>query len=747
MNAVGAVTRLAAMDRHELRFRLACVTRQAAGRLRFTLGPPRLDRSALARILDPTAGPLIRTAIDAARRGDALEAHRALASHFQTRTSRWPLQASRRSGLVEEIRREFPDAQRDAARRANRLLDGRHDLLGYRDLPVGNPPDWHADVVHHRRAPVVHWTRVPFLDPAIGDHKIIWETNRHQYWLALGTAHWLTGDRRYRDTAIAHLQDWIRANPPMAGVNWASMLELAFRTLSWTWALELLCDDGASDVTPWLVDLLVSMDRQLAHIRDNLSIYFSPNTHYSGEGLALYGVSMAFPELRRSDARAAHGRAILLHEASRQVNPDGGHVELSTHYHRYSTDFYLLALMVARAAGDPAAAAFEAAARGQAAYLRTIADDRGNLPTIGDDDGGQLFRFGDTRTDASATLGVAATLLADPSLAVSAPHVEEYWILGRRPEPRSPAVAMAPWPSRLLRDSGYFVSRGTDGSHLVFDAGPHGFLSGGHAHDDALSIVLRVAGEPLFIDPGTGTYTMDAAARDRFRSSRRHNTLLLGGREHSIPKGPFGWQTRTEARMLVARTAADVDFAAGTHDAYAPWHHIRAVIAMHGVGWLIVDRVTGPGPIAADTWWHLHPSWRPVLRDTAFELHGPSGRRLAFASTAPELAMVEDAAGFAPEYGRIERGIALRASRTARGSCVIAAFVPASPALSHRPAIVEVEGADFLAPGWTSARFHVHAGDAELRIAVPFPSDLEADPPRTDWPQPCIEQLLKSCAE
>src|SRR6266542_2088721 len=200
------------------------------------------------------------------------------------------------------------------------------------------------------------------------------------------------------------------------------MLELAFRTMSWAWAVEFFAGDAGADSTPWLVDLLVSLDRQLTHVRHNLSSYFSPNTHLSGEALALYAVSVAFPELRRSRARAAVGRHVLLSEARRQVRDDGGHAELSAHYHRYSTDFYLLALMAARAAGDPAAPTFEDAARRQAGYLRTIADDRGRLPLLGDDDGGQLFRFGHVApADASDSLGVAASLLRDARLAVAAP--------------------------------------------------------------------------------------------------------------------------------------------------------------------------------------------------------------------------------------------------------------------------------------------------------------------------------------
>jgi hypothetical protein len=728
MSARSAVGRLAEMDREELRFRLTCEARKIAGRLRYAIHPQQWDRSALSGIVDVRRGPLVARAAEAARRHDFLAAHRALAEHFSSRVSCWPLQARNRAAIASEIRRRFPEADRTARDRADPILEGRHDLLGYRGVALGNPPDWHADAVHNRRAPLVHWAAVPYLDPAIGDHKIIWETNRHQYFMTLGSAYWLTSDPRYKQAFVAHLRDWLRTNPPLRGMNWSSMLELAFRAMSWTWAVEFFADAAETDESPWLVDLLVSLDRQLTHIAHNLSSYFSPNTHLSGEALALYAVSTAFPELRRSARRQEAGRAILLREAETQVRADGGHAELSAHYHRYSTDFYLLALMIARASGDAALEHFELAATRQAGYLRTIADDRGRLPLLGDDDGGQLFRFGDVApADASVSLGVAASLLANDALAVAPASEETWWILGGAPS-TAPSHGRAHWPSSVLAESGYLVSRGRDGSHLVFDAGPHGFLNGGHAHSDALAVVLTVGGVPLLVDPGTATYTMDAAARDRFRSTRMHNTLLLDGREHATPSGPFHWSTRADGRFLLARTDAEADFAVGTHDAYGARRHLRAVLAVHGVGWLIVDRILTQKPTGAQAWWHLHSAWQAAVPDrSSVKLRHTSGLTLGLATTAKNITLAEDPdlSAYSPEYGRIEPSTTLVARQAGEKSFTIGTFIPATAAGSDPLSIALV--------GTTS--FEIRTGDELLHIGIEF-QDSEAQP--SDWPQPCI---------
>src|SRR6185436_17646183 len=126
-----------------------------------------------------------------------------------------------RKPMLAAIRAMFPDSERAAAGRADRILAGHYDLLGYRGLRFdangGGAIDWHLDPVNRRRAPRAVWSAVPYLSPSSGDHKIIWELNRHQHWLALGRACWLTGDAKYRDRFVEELTGWLAANPPLYG--------------------------------------------------------------------------------------------------------------------------------------------------------------------------------------------------------------------------------------------------------------------------------------------------------------------------------------------------------------------------------------------------------------------------------------------------------------------------------------------------------------------------------------------------
>jgi hypothetical protein len=731
--------RLTRTSTNEIWFRSAHAARVASESVRFACGRETWRRSRLRSWVLPHSADLVRVHAALAR-SDWPRANEALGSHFLHRTPRFLIDPARRDELSLAVRNRFPSALEDAVRRADQLRAGRYDLLGYRGLTFGSADanvDWHFDPVHQRRAPVRFWSRVPYLDPRVGDHKIIWELNRHQHWLALGRAAWLTGSHAYTTAIAVELDSWLQANPPLAGINWSSMLELAFRSMSWIWAIHFLASFEHDGESTSLLDLLLGLERQLDHVERHLSVYFSPNTHLLGEGLSLYVAGRVLPELKRAANWERIGRAILIREARAQVRADGGHAERSTHYHHYALDFYLFALAVARRTDDAAADLFAAVASQLASFCRAIADDRGHLPTIGDDDGGRLFPIcGRRSADASDSLWLAAALLGRPELAVSDPPEEALWMLGDDSVSRVASGPRLVPTSQLFPDSGYGVLRSQDG-HGIIDAGPHGFLNAGHAHAGALSLVLSAGGHPFLIDPGTATYTMDRKLRNRFRSTAMHNTVVIDGRMQSAPAGPFHWESRAEAQIALwcpgvrvssinqespAADAPDTqfDYAEARHDGYRPLVHRRAVLrAPHGL-WLIADHILGTGYHDADAHWHVDPSWtrdRTAADATSARFTHPDGLCAAIASTGcnrREFHGDPMSLGWcAPEYGRLVPSPTLRVSEAAEAPMSLVTAVAAGQSqvrLSVETAPVATDRED----GWHRTAVTVTYGDARI---------------------------------
>src|ERR1035437_1510886 len=227
----------------------------------------------------------------------------------------------------------------------------RHEfrLLGYEKVNCGRDIDWHSS--HGKRGLLDPWFKINFLDfQAVGDHKVVWELNRHQHLVTLAKAWLLTGNAVYPDELVKQWDSWQKANPYPLGINWASTLEVAFRSLSWLWVRKLL---AGCPVLPanFRNDLLLALRLHGRYIERYLSTYFSPNTHLLGEAVALFFIGTLCPPIPSSERWRNRGWNIVLQEAERQVRPDGVYFEQSLYYHVYALDFFLHARILAGKSG------------------------------------------------------------------------------------------------------------------------------------------------------------------------------------------------------------------------------------------------------------------------------------------------------------------------------------------------------------------------------------------------------------
>ena len=344
------------------------------------------------------------------------------------------------------------------------------------------------------------------------------------------------------------------------GINWASSLEVAFRSLSWIWVYFLLEETPA--MTPeFRQQWLRAMALNGRHIERYLSTYFSPNTHLLGEAVALFFIGTLCPELRSSSRWKKKGWDIVLRESQHQVRPDGFYFEQSTYYHVYALDFLLHAGVLASLNNMPFPPDYQRRLEQMLDALALLCR-AGSPPRWGDDDGGRVFDAQRNRAEhLSDPLATGAVLFGrgDFKFLAGGLREETLWLLGEkgasefdRLEAKQPAMSSAALP-----ETGMYVMSCAEGKlQAVIDAGPQGALAAGHGHADALSLTLHAGGRELLGDPGTFEYVGSDGQRDHFRGTAAHNTLQLDGRDQSIPKGPFAWDRLTEhqSRNLGRRT-------------------------------------------------------------------------------------------------------------------------------------------------------------------------------------------------
>lgn len=533
---------------------------------------------------------------------------------------------------VEIFRQKFKDkAVGRVLEKAEKIVEGKFDLLGYRHLDFGTPVDWHFEPLSGKHLPLKHWKQFDELDTAeTGDKKIVWELNRHQHFFTLGAAYRLTKDERFAAVFARQIESWMEQNPPGTGINWFSSLEVAFRAISWIWAFHFF--KGSKSLTPELFQkALKYLHLHGRHLEKYLSTYYSPNTHLTGEALGLYYLGSQFGIFERADHWRKLGEEILFAELDRQIHADGVYFEQSTWYQRYTADFYTHFLILKTFDTDDTdkilQEKLELKTQPLHDFLMHATRPDGTTPIIGDDDGGRSLPLSAARSnDFRGLLSTAAIIFGrgDYKFVAGEFAEETLWLLGaegvksfenlRSYEPRQ--------TSKFFAEGGYFAMRDgwteTD-NFLLVDGGELGALNGGHGHSDALSIETAIGGKTLLVDSGTYTYHESDEMRDYFRTTIAHNTLIIDGKSQSEPGGKFSWKTRAEVKIQTQISEDRFDFFEASHNGYERLKdsatHQRSILFLKNDYLIMRDFVETRGTHDYALNFHFHNETNPAIEN------------------------------------------------------------------------------------------------------------------------------------
>ncbi len=499
---------------------------------------------------------------------------------------------------VAERLRASPFAS-DLIQLADSILSHRFPLLAH-TIDTGPRIEWRRDYVHQISTQPIYFRRIPYLDfSRSGDHKVVWELNRHQHLVLLAQAWLFTSDERYLTEIVRQLESWWEQNPFQRGINWASALEVAFRSLSWIWIYHWT---GHRMEPGFRRRFLEELYRHGLHLEYNLSIYFSPNTHLLGEAVALHALGVLFPGWPRSSRWRRLGRGTVLAHMDAQVLADGFYFEQSAYYHVYATDLFVLHHLL-----EPAPATYLAKLRGMAECLDALMGPARLLPFLGDDDGGRLFHpYGSRPRFCRATLATCALLFPDAAWRYEPEDCDEQaaWWLGASALERG-ASPPAPRGSRFLPHAGLAVMSSA-GVHVLVDAGPFGDGNAGHSHADTLSLVAWRGAEEILIDPATFTYASDQRWRDWFRGTAAHNTIRINRLDQAFAGGPFRWTHKPVAAVNSWASTQELD-RLDASCSYRGFTHRRRVLFLKSEELLLAwDEIVGPpGEHELEQFWHL----------------------------------------------------------------------------------------------------------------------------------------------
>lgn len=471
---------------------------------------------------------------------------------------------------------------------ADNALNHNFDLLGSGLMHL-DPIPWHSDFKTGYTWPTgVFYRKLP-KNPAGTDLKIPRELSRCHQLLWLGEGYLITGDDKYASEVVAQIDNWIDENPLMYSVNWECAMDVAIRAVNWMYALNFisasksLTDEFASRVSKSLFQHAFFIENNLEKV-----IPFS-NNHYFSDLAGLLYLGILFKHTCRGKRWLCYALKHYKQEVLIETMPSGVNYERSVSYHRLMAELMVYPYTMLSRCGYGLDSKVVERLNKALSYINNYTKDNGISPLVADNDDGRLLPFvyrdfckhGYLTSNDSPEMRIAFQSLCE----------SDRFVFGGK-------------SSCLYQDANVAILRAGK-SYLYtscchrwrYDRNTGGFV-GAHLHNDLLSFVYSIGKNDIVVDPGAYVYTSDIARRNEFRSTAKHNTVLVDGEEQNIlsPTGAFLLKYNTNAKPLTCCSENVAEHCKGEYTTLSGGFTHQRSFALTEQSLVIHDFLTKAGP-------------------------------------------------------------------------------------------------------------------------------------------------------
>lgn len=409
---------------------------------------------------------------------------------------------------------------------AEKVLQQKIDLLGSGFVTINNG-EWNVDKKSGYCWKPGKWHVKYLKETSIinADIKFPWEYSRCHHLLWLGSAYLIEKEERYAKEITDIILNWIKHNPYNRSVNWSCSMEVAIRCVNWLYAVRMISDSQALNE-----DFIITFQKSLydhgRHIYENLE--YSPvynANHYYSNIVGLIYLGLLFKDIPIAKKWLNFAVNEYCHETRMQFLPSGANYENTISYHRLTTEMALCGYYCMKRANIPLPVDIKARLVSAINYVAAYMKETG-APLIGDNDDGRF-------------LPIIQRLFSDHSylIEVNSPELQ---VWSSDTDSIIDCSLANDKSMYYLSESGNAIIKTTDVYLFVSNSEPSRYVEYGksfiptHTHNDKLSFEVAIKGENIFIDPGTYCYTSDPSLRNEFRSTRKHNTIVVDGEEQNI---------------------------------------------------------------------------------------------------------------------------------------------------------------------------------------------------------------------
>ena len=485
----------------------------------------------------------------------------------------------------------FKSPEWDSIYKTTKILEPPTNVLKYpitdflifgKKFNYTDQTDWHLDIFSGKTfqktfSKTINIRKYPDLSA-----KAVWEVNRLQFLTQIAIEFQKSRDLNDLKKFISIIQSWKKENPYLKGINWYSNIEVTLRLITWFLCWEILDADNLilkdKDFASFVNnDWLPTIYQHCVYSYNNPSKFSSSNNHLIAEyaGLFIASVKWNFSSSKKWIAYSQKG---LEKEILRQHSKNGVNKEEAAEYIQFITDFFLLAYIVGENSNHSFSKRYKNLLHKIFLYIFEILDSKGNFPKYGDEDDGKCFilDFDKDFNNFKSLLTSGTVLFKDAALKSKSNgyDLKNAILFGSKGQEIFESVedTIVNTKSKFYSEEGHFLIKKEHGNQEVyihFDAAPLGFLSiAAHGHADALSFILNVDGQPVFIDPGTYTYHTEPEWRNYFVGTLAHNTVRINKENQATIAGSTLWLNHYKCTIIYTEQNDRKDIVKASHNGY-----------------------------------------------------------------------------------------------------------------------------------------------------------------------------------
>lgn len=379
----------------------------------------------------------------------------------------------------------------------------------------------------------------------IGDIKYVCEPSRFHFLPFLALKAFQSKDSFWLNRIKYIIESWSNQNPYLQSVHWTSGIEVGIRSVNLAYTHMILLT--FKNLDPELDKAIKQLILYSYHyLKKHLSLYSSANNHLTAELMGLVVISSMYEnnELKREKTKWTKK---LFKEINNQINPDGVHMELSTHYHAEVTDHFLNALVFLKKSKEKIPIEIENRFMKMFKFLNHV-EYNGLNSNFGDNDEGHLiYPYFDPK------FSIYKSLLSSVGKSKNLDW-RNYLIFGDNTKPYSDTkINNKILSDTLFLNSGYaFLYDHLNEAKLAFDFGNIGDdISAAHGHSDIFHFTFDIEGVPILLDSGTYQYhSRFDQWRKYFRSIAAHNTVSINKKDHAFQSTRMSWLNVPQTELV-----------------------------------------------------------------------------------------------------------------------------------------------------------------------------------------------------